>query len=39
MLKVVINIAALANTGAAMNVNGRIRLCLVRDNGIFFELK
>jgi hypothetical protein len=38
-LRVVINIAALANTGAAMNLKDRIRLCLVRDNGIFFELK
>ena len=34
-LNIVMNIAALANSGAVMNVKVRIRLCFTRDNGIF----
>jgi hypothetical protein len=38
-LNVAMNIAALANTGAVMNVKVRIRLCFTLGNGIFSELK
>ena len=38
-LNVVMNVAALANSGAVMNVKVRMRLCFTRDNGIFSELE
>lgn len=38
-LNIAVNIAALANTGAAMNLNVRMRLCLTPDSGVFSKLK
>jgi hypothetical protein len=38
-LKVIINIAALANTGAVANVEIRSRLRFTPENGMFCELK